>query len=185
MAAFFSVYVKNTVSPINNLEDIVESSNQVGVYGSSSEHSRQVNMKLTYRKIWQRIEAENTTAPSAPESSRWVWERNDFVFIDDGPILRHIANQPPCDLTVGRYWIHGLFCCMIRLSVSISNLTVLDPRFLWQVYSFQIFAKLFFVDFRTEGSTCLEIKLVSSSSDLQDCSGLGIGTFGEDTFPNG
>lgn len=131
------------------------------------------------------IEAENTTAQSAPESSRWVRERNDFVFIDDGPILRHIANQPPCDLTVSKYWIHGLFCCMIRLSVSISNLTVLDPRFLWQVYSFQIFAKLFFVDFRTEGSTCQEIKLVSSSSDLQDCSGLGIATFGKDTFPNG
>ncbi|XP_020619404.1 glutamate receptor 4-like [Orbicella faveolata] len=99
LAAFFSV--KNTVSPINNLEDIVESSYQVGVYDSSSVHEAfKTSQYETHRKIWQRIEAENTIVQSTSEGSRWVRERDEFVFIDDGPILRHVANQPPCDLTV-------------------------------------------------------------------------------------
>ena len=96
--------MKNTVSPINNLEDIVESSYQVGAYGSSSVYEAfKTSQYETHKKISQRIEAANTIVQSTSEGSRWVRERDKFVFIDDGSILRHAANQPPCDLTVGKY----------------------------------------------------------------------------------
>ena len=92
------------MSLINNLEDIVESSYQVGVYGSSSVHEAfKTSQYETHRKIWQGVEAENTIAHSTSQGSRWVQEREEFLFIDDGPILRHVANHPPCDLTVGKY----------------------------------------------------------------------------------
>lgn len=94
--------MKNAEHPIHNLEDVVKSSYQVGVIGSSSVYEDfKTSEYETHKKIWQRIEAENTIVQSTSEGSQLVRERDKFVFIDDGPILRHEASQPPCDLTVG------------------------------------------------------------------------------------
>ncbi|XP_078382291.1 glutamate receptor 2-like [Oculina patagonica] len=99
LAAFFTV--KNAENPINNLEDIVKSTYQVGVIGSSSVYEDfKTSQYETHKKIWHRIEESNTIVESTSEGSQLVRERDKFVFIDDGPILRHEASQPPCDLTV-------------------------------------------------------------------------------------
>ena len=48
------------------------------------------------------MQAADTIVKSASQGIQWVRDRNEFVFIIDGPTLRHAANQPPCDLTVGK-----------------------------------------------------------------------------------
>ncbi|XP_078383275.1 glutamate receptor ionotropic, kainate 2-like isoform X2 [Oculina patagonica] len=99
LAAFFTV--KNAELPINNLEDIVKSSYQVGVVESSSTYEAfKTSQYETYKKIWHRIQTEGTIVESASQGIQWVRDREEFVFIIDGPTLRYAANQPPCDLTV-------------------------------------------------------------------------------------
>ena len=56
----------------------------------------------TYKKIWHRIKTESTTVKSVSQGIQWVREKREFVFINDGPTLKYAANQPPCDLTVGK-----------------------------------------------------------------------------------
>jgi len=101
LAAFFTV--KNAEHPINNLEDIVKSSYKVAVLDSSSTSEFfETSQYETYKKIWHRIESENTLAKSVEEGVKWVREREKHVFITDGPFLRLLANQPPCDVSVGK-----------------------------------------------------------------------------------
>ncbi|PFX27300.1 Glutamate receptor 4 [Stylophora pistillata] len=99
LAAFFTV--KNAESPINNLKDIVKSSYQVGVVQSSSTYEAFRRSKYdTYQTIWNRIKAADDVIKSYEQAAQLVREREEYVFIADGPGLRHVANQPPCDLTV-------------------------------------------------------------------------------------
>jgi len=99
LAAFFTV--KNAALPINNLEDIVKSSYQVGVLESASTYETfKTSQYETYKKIWHRIQTGGTVVESVHEGIQWVRHGQEFVFINDGPTLRYTANQPPCDLTV-------------------------------------------------------------------------------------
>ena len=101
LAAFLTV--KNAVLPINNLEDIVKSSYQVVIKDAGSTYEAfKTSQFETYQKIWNRIQTGDTTVQSASEGIQWVRDRQEFVFIDDGPIIRYIANQPPCDLAIGK-----------------------------------------------------------------------------------
>ena len=105
LAAFFTV--KNAEHPINNLEDIVKTSYKVAVLDSSSTSDAfKTSQYETHKKIWQRIESDNTLAGSSDEGVEWVRDREEYVFITDGPLLRNIANQPPCDLAVGKKFEH-------------------------------------------------------------------------------
>ncbi|XP_068737746.1 glutamate receptor 4-like isoform X2 [Montipora capricornis] len=97
LAAFFTV--NNAEHPIGNLEDIVKTSYQVGVLDSSSTHAFfQSSTYDLHQKIWSRMERDGTLLKSVEEGVRRVREKDKFVFISDGPMLQHIANQPPCDL---------------------------------------------------------------------------------------
>lgn len=97
LAAFFTV--KNAQSPINNLEDILHSSFKVSVIESGSTHEFFKTSQIeTHRKIWHRIQAGNGLVKSTRQAVQWVRERGEALFIYDGPIVRHAANQPPCDL---------------------------------------------------------------------------------------
>ena len=49
------------------------------------------------------MKAAGTFAQSISQGAQWVREREQFAFINDGPALRHLANQPPCDLTTRKY----------------------------------------------------------------------------------
>ncbi|KAJ7337782.1 hypothetical protein OS493_007938, partial [Desmophyllum pertusum] len=99
LAAFFTV--KNADLPIRNLEDIVKSSYQVAILGSSSTSEVFKSSRYeTHTKIWQRIQDGGTQTNDVLGGIKWVRERDELVFITDGPSLRHAANQPPCDLTV-------------------------------------------------------------------------------------
>ncbi|XP_015751798.1 PREDICTED: glutamate receptor ionotropic, kainate 2-like [Acropora digitifera] len=97
LAAFFTV--KNTQQGINNLEDVLRSSYKVGIldntaigdFFKASEYDQ-------HRKIWHRIETGNNKFKSTPQAVQLVQETEESLFIYDGPILRHVANQPPCDL---------------------------------------------------------------------------------------
>lgn len=101
LAAFLTV--KNAAQSINNLDDIVSSSHQVGIIGSTSTaESFKTSRYPPHQKIWTRIQADETFVKNTSQGIKWVREREGFVFINDGPILRHIANQRPCDLTVGK-----------------------------------------------------------------------------------
>ena len=101
LAAFFTV--NNAEHPIGNLEDIVKTSYQVGVLDSSSTHAFfQSSTYDLHQKIWSRMERDGTLLKSVEEGVRWVREKDKFVFISDGPMLQHIANQPPCDLKLGK-----------------------------------------------------------------------------------
>ncbi|XP_078384274.1 glutamate receptor ionotropic, kainate 3-like isoform X2 [Oculina patagonica] len=99
LAAFLTV--KNAAQSINNLDDIVSSSHQVGIIASTSTaESFKTSQYPPHKKIWNRIQADNTFVKNTSQGIKWVREREGFVFLTDGPILRHIANQRPCDLTV-------------------------------------------------------------------------------------
>ena len=102
LAAFFTV--KNAEHPINNLEDIVKTSYQVGVLDSSSTSAFFQSSKYeTHQKIWQRMERDGTLVKNVDEGVKFVREKDQFVFISDGPMLQHLSNQPPCDLKIGKY----------------------------------------------------------------------------------
>ncbi|KAJ7337788.1 Bacterial extracellular solute-binding protein, 3 [Desmophyllum pertusum] len=92
---------KNADYPIHNLEDIVKSSYQVAILASSSTSEFFKSSRYeTHKKIWQRIQDGGTQTNDVLGGIKWVRERDELVFITDGPYLRHAANQPPCDLTV-------------------------------------------------------------------------------------
>ncbi|KAL9962101.1 hypothetical protein ACROYT_G031173 [Oculina patagonica] len=97
LAAFLTV--KNAQNPIHNLEDIVDSPYQVAVLESSSLHEFfKTSQYEPYKKIWHRIQRDDTIVKSISQGIQWVREKDKLVFIG-GPILRYAANQQPCDLT--------------------------------------------------------------------------------------
>ena len=101
LAAFLTV--KNAQNPINNLEDIADSSYQVTVLHSSSSYEFfKTTAYEPYRKIAHRIEAEGTLVKSTSQAVQLVRDEAGIVFISDGPALRYVANQEPCDLTTGK-----------------------------------------------------------------------------------
>ena len=109
LAAFLTV--KNTHHPISNLEDLAQSSSyQLLVLNSSSSYEAFKTSKYeTHRVIWHRIQAEGIIVSNTSQGIQLVRERENYVFINDGPILKYAANKPPCDLTTGRiktkhYW---------------------------------------------------------------------------------
>ena len=96
----------------------MKSSYQVGVYDSSSPYEAFKTSKYdTYQKIWQRIQKEGSIVQSTDEALKLVRERKEFVFIDDGPILRHAANKPPCDLKTGRLFIYLFIYLFITFTI--------------------------------------------------------------------
>lgn len=81
----------------------MKSSYQVGVLESASTYETfKTSQYETYKKIWHRIQTGGTVVESVHEGIQWVRHGQEFVFINDGPTLRYTANQPPCDLTVGK-----------------------------------------------------------------------------------
>ena len=60
----------------------------------------------THKKIWQRMQAGNNFPKSTTQGLQWVREKEKFVFIHDGPTLKYVANQPPCDFTIGNRWMN-------------------------------------------------------------------------------
>ncbi|CAH3015261.1 unnamed protein product, partial [Porites evermanni] len=100
LAAFFTV--KSAETPIKSLEDVAKSAYKVGVIQSSSvsETLRKSEYEM-HKAIWQRIEEYNTEVHSVSEGVELTRNLEQFVFIQDGPVLRYAANQPPCDLTIG------------------------------------------------------------------------------------
>ena len=102
LAAFFTV--KNDESPIHNLHDILESSYKVAIVksGSTFEFFKSSQYE-EHAKIWHRIQSAGTLAKNTPQGIQWVREKEDMIFITDGPILQHVANKLPCDLTTGKY----------------------------------------------------------------------------------
>ena len=101
LAAFFTV--KNSQHGINNLEDVLRSSYKVGIlektfiedFFEASEHDQ-------HRKIWHRIQAGNSKFKNTSQAVQWVRETEESLFINEDPILRYLANQPPCDLVSGK-----------------------------------------------------------------------------------
>jgi len=97
--------VKNAAAPINNLEDILTSSYKVTIveYGSTYEFF-QTSQYETHRKIWYRIQAHNSFVGNTSEAVKLVRGKDDYVFIYDGPVVRHLANNQPCDLITGKIY---------------------------------------------------------------------------------
>ena len=94
--------MKNAVAPINNLEDVIASSYQVTTLDSGSIYEFFKTSKYqTHRQIWHRIQAANSLVRGINEAVQFIREKDDRVFICDGPVIRHIANKPPCDLITG------------------------------------------------------------------------------------
>ena len=126
--------MKNAALPINNLEDIVKSSYQVGVVESSSTYEAfKTSQYETYKKIWHRIQTGDTVVQSITEGIQWVRGRQEFVFINDAPTLRYAANQLPCDLTVGKRYNK-----LLRLTLNKSIERVNCVRNLRVVVVFQV-----------------------------------------------
>ncbi|XP_078376095.1 glutamate receptor 4-like isoform X2 [Oculina patagonica] len=97
LAAFLTV--KNAETPIRNLEDLVDSSYQIAVLESSSSYEFfKTSQYEPYKKIWHKIQTESTVVKSTSQGIQWVREKDKLVFTNDGPVLRYVANQKPCDL---------------------------------------------------------------------------------------
>ena len=102
LAAFFTV--KYAEHPINNLEDLAKSNYETGVIHSGATYQAfKESQYKTHKKIWHRMKVANTFPPSIAEGVQWVRERERFVFISEGPTLRHAAKEPPCNLKSGNY----------------------------------------------------------------------------------
>ena len=102
LTAFFTV--KNSESPIHNLEDILKSSYKVAIVKSGSTYEFFKSSQYEeHAKIWQRIQSAGTLAKNTPQGIQWVRENEEMVFITDGPTLRYVASKLPCDLTTGKY----------------------------------------------------------------------------------
>ena len=102
LAAFFTV--KYAEHPINNLEDLAKSNYETGVIHSGATYQAfKESQYETHKKIWHRMKVANTFPPSIAEGVQWVRERERFVFISEGPTLRHAAKEPPCNLKSGNY----------------------------------------------------------------------------------
>ena len=102
LAAFLTV--KNAAQPINSLNDILKTSYKVAVVSSTSVHSAFKKTQYEpHRKIWNRIQAENTLVKNALEGVQWVREKDNFAFVCDGPVLDYFAMQRPCGLRVGKW----------------------------------------------------------------------------------
>ena len=87
------------MAPINNLEDLIASSHQVTILDSGSIYEFFKTSKYqTHRQIWHRIQAGNSFVRNINEAVQFIREKDDRVFIFDGPVIQHIANKPPCDL---------------------------------------------------------------------------------------
>ena len=100
LAAFLTV--KNVAHPIKSVDDIAQTSHQVGVVASTSiQESFATTQYEPHVKIWQRMKAEQTFVRNTSDGILQVRERPSFVFINDGPILEYIANHRPCDLMTG------------------------------------------------------------------------------------
>ena len=56
-----------------------------------------------YMKIWNRVQADGTLVENTAQAIQLVREKEEMVFIYDGPTLQHIVNKLPCDLTTGKY----------------------------------------------------------------------------------
>ncbi|CAH3162257.1 unnamed protein product [Pocillopora meandrina] len=98
LAAF--LVVKDNDNPINNLEDIVRSTYQVAVIESGSTYEAfRTSQYVTHEKIWNRMVTAGSFVQSTAEGIQMVRDRDQFVFISDGPVLKHAAQQPPCDVT--------------------------------------------------------------------------------------
>ena len=90
------------MAPINNLEDVIASSYQVTTLDSGSIYEFFKTSKYqNHRQIWHRIQADNAFARNINDAVHFIREKDDRVFIFDGPVIRHIANKPPCDLITG------------------------------------------------------------------------------------
>ena len=90
------------MAPINNLEDVIASSYQVTILDSGRIYqSFKTSKYQTHRMIWHRIQAGNSFARNTNEAVQLIRGKDDHVFIYDGPVIRHIANKPPCDLITG------------------------------------------------------------------------------------
>ncbi|XP_044180944.1 glutamate receptor 2-like [Acropora millepora] len=97
LAAFFTA--KNTQQGINNLEDVLRSSYKVGIRDNTAiEYFFKGSEYDQHRKIWHRIETGNNKFKSTAQAIQWIRETEESLFIYDGPILRNVANQHPCDL---------------------------------------------------------------------------------------
>ena len=102
LAAF--LVVKDNDNPINNLEDIVRSTYQVAVIESGSTYEAfRTSQYVTHEKIWNRMVTAGSFVQSTAEGIQMVRDRDQFVFISDGPVLKHAAQQPPCDVTTGQW----------------------------------------------------------------------------------
>lgn len=49
------------------------------------------------------MKADQSFAKNTSQGVQWVREKQNFVFINDGPINQKIVNQRPCDLTISMY----------------------------------------------------------------------------------
>ena len=121
LAAFLTV--KSAHSPIHNLEDIVKTSYQVGVIKSGIvQEFFQRSKYEKHRQIWQRIKSTNSFFKNSGQAIEWLRQREEAVFIYDGPIISHIANRPPCDLMTGNSKLFLLcsnvsFYCINAISI--------------------------------------------------------------------
>ncbi|PFX17107.1 Glutamate receptor ionotropic, kainate 3, partial [Stylophora pistillata] len=99
LAAFFTV--KNAVHPIQNLGELTESSYSIAVLNSSSmSEFFKASDYEAYKKIWRKIEGDDTLVKTVAQGVQWVREKEHFALITDGPSLRKIVSKPPCDLEV-------------------------------------------------------------------------------------
>lgn len=85
------------------MEDLLASSYKVTtLQGGAIQEFLETSKFETYRKIWFRIQADNSLTRNTSEAVQLIrGGKDDYVFIYDGPSIRHIANKPPCDLITG------------------------------------------------------------------------------------
>lgn len=100
LAAFFTV--RNASKAVSTLEEVVEGDFPFYIIRDTSlHHFFRVASYQTYRKLYQRVTAQQTFVNSTTDGYSIARKIKNAVFMAEKPSTEYVIMQEPCDLTAG------------------------------------------------------------------------------------
>lgn len=100
LAAFFTV--RNANKPVSTLEEVVEGDYKFYIIRDTAlHHFFRASSYQTYRKLYQRVEAQQTFVNSTTDGYGIARKMKNAVFMAEKPSTEYVIKQEPCDLTAG------------------------------------------------------------------------------------
>ncbi|XP_031555279.1 glutamate receptor 4-like isoform X2 [Actinia tenebrosa] len=98
LAAFFTV--RNARKPVSTLEEVVDGDHHFYIIRDTAIHQFfRVASYQTYRKLYERVNAQNTFVNSTSAGYGVARKKKNAVFMAEKPSTEYVIMQEPCDLT--------------------------------------------------------------------------------------